>query len=136
MAMHMSVPEMRELLATSASQEIPALLKGWRDEASLSQAEAAALLGVSVRTLQGWELGRPMPYPQLIQHAVEVRRGQRFGLVQSEFPKEFAEFIDFVGGNNLDGALRKVERKLAPLSPQAQSRGCTIGVAHRRDQSC
>ena len=46
------------------------MLKNWRSQERLSQSEAADRLRVSVRTLQGWELGRPMPYPQLLQTAI------------------------------------------------------------------
>lgn len=34
-------------------------LRAWRARRGLSQSQAAAVLQVSVRTVQGWELGRP-----------------------------------------------------------------------------
>ena len=36
-------------------------LHNWRKYHGLSQAQAATLLHVPVKTLQGWEQGRPMP---------------------------------------------------------------------------
>ena len=40
-----------------------------------------------------------MPYPALLQRAVPTvaRPINRYALSQAEFPREFAEFIDFVG---------------------------------------
>jgi transcriptional regulator with XRE-family HTH domain len=53
-------------------------LAAWRSEHGLSQSQAAAALGVSVRTLQGWELGRRMPYPKLLELACkQVGRRKR-----------------------------------------------------------
>jgi transcriptional regulator with XRE-family HTH domain len=37
------------------------LLKGWRDRKGFTQFEAAKRLGISVRTLQNWEIARNMP---------------------------------------------------------------------------
>jgi DNA-binding transcriptional regulator YiaG len=34
-------------------------MQAWRARFNLSQTEAAALLGVPVKTLKGWEIGRP-----------------------------------------------------------------------------
>jgi hypothetical protein len=80
-------------------------------------------LGVSLRTLQGWEAGRPMPYPTLLQRPVDitVRSKDRSGLTQSQFPREFAAFIDFLGAADIDKALRKVHRKLNALSPSVHT---------------
>ena len=36
-------------------------LKEWRERKGLTQADAAAKLGISVRTLQNWEIARNMP---------------------------------------------------------------------------
>ena len=36
-------------------------LKNWRDREGMSQSQAAALLGVSVRSLQNWEIARTKP---------------------------------------------------------------------------
>jgi transcriptional regulator with XRE-family HTH domain len=98
--------------------DIATALKEWRSHCGYSQAEAAIHLGVSLRTLQGWEAGRPMPYPALLQRPVDIvgHVTDRFGLPQSQFPLEFAAFIDFVGAADIDKALRKVRRKLDGLS--------------------
>ena len=63
-----------------------------------------------------------MPYPSLLERGVNIiaRAADPYSLVQSEFPREFAEFVDFVGSNDLDQALRKVYRKLGALSEQAR----------------
>ena len=60
------------------SRTVSTLLTDWRAQARLSQSQAAETLGVPVKTLQGWEQGRPMPYPRLLEMALE--RHQR-GLV-------------------------------------------------------
>jgi transcriptional regulator with XRE-family HTH domain len=36
-------------------------LKAWRERKGFTQAQAAAKLGISVRTLQNWEIERNMP---------------------------------------------------------------------------
>ena len=36
-------------------------LKAWRGRRGFTQAQAAAKLGISVRTLQNWEIERNMP---------------------------------------------------------------------------
>ena len=36
-------------------------LKEWRERKGLTQADAAKKLGISVRTLQNWEIARNMP---------------------------------------------------------------------------
>ncbi|MBE2180200.1 MAG: helix-turn-helix transcriptional regulator [Chthoniobacterales bacterium] len=36
-------------------------LKDWRERKGFTQAEAAKHLGISVRTLQNWEIARNMP---------------------------------------------------------------------------
>ncbi len=36
-------------------------LKDWRERKGLTQTDAAAKLGISVRTLQNWEIARNMP---------------------------------------------------------------------------
>jgi transcriptional regulator with XRE-family HTH domain len=112
-----------QALLAQPTTDLPRVLKGWRIQEGLSQTEAASQLGVSVRTLQGWESGRPMPYPGLVQRALigTTRPKEQYSLGQSDFPKEFAEFIDFVGANSLDKAVRKVERKLASLAASTRS---------------
>jgi DNA-binding transcriptional regulator YiaG len=54
------------------SRNVSKLLTDWRAQARLSQSQAAEVLGVSVRTLQGWEAGRSMPYPRLLGLAIKV----------------------------------------------------------------
>jgi transcriptional regulator with XRE-family HTH domain len=114
-----SIEKARELLAQPPSDDTAKALKEWRAQTGYSQTEAAIRLGVPVRTLQGWELGRPMPYPALLQRAVSIhaRPADRYSLVQSDFPREFAEFIDFVGAKSLDKEIRKIEKRLGALSP-------------------
>lgn len=43
------------------------------------------------------------------------------GFMQSAFQKEFAEFVAFVGGTDLDKKIRKVDQKLRPLPADARS---------------
>jgi transcriptional regulator with XRE-family HTH domain len=118
-----SVEEVRRLLTQPLSDDTAKVLKRWRAQTGYSQVEAAIRLGVSVRTLQGWELGRPMPYPALLHRAVSVpaRSMNEYSLVQSDFPREFAEFIDFVSAKSLDKEVRKADRKLGALSPGART---------------
>lgn len=110
-----SIEKVRQLLAQPPSEDTARALKAWRAAAGYSQTEAAIRLGISVRTLQGWELGRPMPYPTLLQRAVSApaRPSDRYSLVQSDFPREFAEFIDFVGAQELDKEIRKIEKRFS-----------------------
>jgi transcriptional regulator with XRE-family HTH domain len=117
--MSITIEEVRQLLAHAPSKDTAEALKEWRAQLAYSQAEAAIRLGVPLRTLQGWELGRPMPYPALLQRAVPTvaHPVNRYALSQAEFPREFAEFIDFVGAAPLDKETRKVERRLHALRP-------------------
>ena len=52
------------------SRNVSTLLTDWRAQARLSQSQAARELGVSLKTLQGWEQGRGMPYPRLLELAL------------------------------------------------------------------
>lgn len=45
-------------------------LRHWRAKHSLSQAQAAAWLDVSVFTLQGWEQGRTVRHPRIVMMAL------------------------------------------------------------------
>ncbi|MET3905877.1 hypothetical protein ABID59_000198 [Bradyrhizobium sp. S3.3.6] len=116
--MSISTEELRRLLLSPPTRDIAAVLKEWRAHHGFSQADAAVRLGIPVRTLQGWEAGRPMPYPSLLQQPIDItaRANGDFGFVQSQFPREFASFIDFVGPERLDKTLAKVARKLGTLS--------------------
>jgi DNA-binding transcriptional regulator YiaG len=118
-----------QLLAQPEANDAARILKAWRRQERLSQAEAAARLGVSVRTLQGWELGRPMPHPNLLQigTTVSTRPTEPFTLGQSEFPREFARFIDFVGANEMLSALQRTDTKLGSLLSSADSGDCGQG---------
>jgi transcriptional regulator with XRE-family HTH domain len=71
------------LLAQAPTDDVASMLKAWRDHEGLSQSEAAKRLGISVRTLQGWEFGRPMAYPRLLRAAIESdvdAKAQRYAL--------------------------------------------------------
>ncbi len=116
--MAISVEALRRLLTQPPTQSSADTLKAWRAEQGFSQVEAAIRLGVPLRTLQGWELGRPMQYPGIVQQA---QGADRYSLAQSQFAREFAEFIDYVGGDTLQSFLLRVEQKLAPLSPETRS---------------
>lgn len=72
--MPLSSDELRRLLLSPPTRDIAAVLKEWRVHQGFSQVEAAVHLGVPVRTLQGWEVGRPMPYPSLLQQPVASPR--------------------------------------------------------------
>jgi hypothetical protein len=50
-----------------------------------------------------------------------VRTNGQFGLLQSSFSREFAAFVDFVGGHAIDKAVQKVEKKLRQLRPETRS---------------
>jgi DNA-binding transcriptional regulator YiaG len=116
------IDALRRLLAQPPTTDTANALKSWRERERLSQTEAAIRLGVAVRTLQGWELGRPMPYPSLLEKGMHIaaRAQAPYSLMQSDFPRELAEFIDFVGASDLDVAVRKVDRKLGALSEPAR----------------
>jgi transcriptional regulator with XRE-family HTH domain len=65
-----SMEILQRMLTEFPLDDVAEMLKTWRNLKGLTQCDAAKLLGVSVRTLQGWELGRPMPYPSLLQAAL------------------------------------------------------------------
>ena len=121
--MSITIEEVQRLLTYPPSKDTAEALKEWRAQMAYSQPEAAIRLGVPLRTLQGWELGRPMPYPALLQRAVPTvaRPMNRYALSQAEFPHEFAEFIGFVGAASLDKETRKVERRLQALRPTVRA---------------
>ena len=114
-----TIEEVQRMLTQAPAKDTAEALKAWRAQMAYSQAEAAIRLGVSLRTLQGWEMGRPMPYPTLLQRAVPTvaHPMNRYALSQAEFPREFAEFIDFVGAGPLDEQTRTVEQRLRGLTP-------------------
>lgn len=49
-------------------------LKEWRTSRRLSQPDAAVMLGVPARTLQGWEAGRAPAHPGLILKLLDLLR--------------------------------------------------------------
>jgi DNA-binding transcriptional regulator YiaG len=59
------------------SRNVAKLLTEWRAQARLSQSQAADVLSVSVRTLQGWEAGRSMPYPRLLRLAIRITGAEK-----------------------------------------------------------
>lgn len=111
--------ELRQPPPSRPAGNIAATLKEWRAHKGVSQKEAAAQLGVSVRTLQGWEAGRPMPYPSLLRLPVDVTAAARDDStsVPSAFARELATFIDFIGPAEIDKAVSKTRQKLDVLSP-------------------
>jgi transcriptional regulator with XRE-family HTH domain len=48
-------------MAQTPRKQFAKLLKDYRERRRYTQEEAAAKLGVSVRTLQNWEIARNMP---------------------------------------------------------------------------
>jgi transcriptional regulator with XRE-family HTH domain len=61
------------------------ILKKWRKARGLSQSQAAAALGVPVRTLQDWELGRSKPRT-LAAEALGARMGISSGAKPQRSP--------------------------------------------------
>lgn len=58
------------------TMNLPARLKARREvQLNLSQREAAAQIGVSVRTLQNWEAGTSYPWPKHRRALVEFLNG-------------------------------------------------------------
>jgi len=121
--MRFSVADVRRLLANPPTVATADALKEWRSRNGYSQIEAAIRLGVPVRTLQGWELGRPMPYPLLLQRAsgIPLQAEVRPSLTQADFPREFAEFIDFAGASDLDKEIHKVIKRLSGLPAEVSA---------------
>jgi DNA-binding transcriptional regulator YiaG len=50
----------------SPDQNIAEYVIAWRNSLDLTREQAAELMGVPVRTVEGWELGRPPQHPDLI----------------------------------------------------------------------
>jgi DNA-binding XRE family transcriptional regulator len=59
---------------TAVNDELAAAVKAWRGKAT--QSEAAALLGISKRTLEGIEQGRGIAYPSLLLLAIKAIKPQ------------------------------------------------------------
>lgn len=47
-------------------------LKRWRRVRGLSQSQAAPLLGVPIKTLQNWEVGRRTPRGLALKHLAQL----------------------------------------------------------------
>jgi hypothetical protein len=64
-----------------------------------------------------------LPYPTLLRRAVSApaRPGDRYSLIQTDFPREFAEFIDFVGAQELDKEIRKIEKRFSGKDAKMRS---------------
>lgn len=52
---------MGKRVSQKSKRQFAAALKAWRKRNDLSQAKAAALLGISLDTLQNWEIARSLP---------------------------------------------------------------------------
>lgn len=48
------------------SKSLKKRLKQWRKKRGLVQKQAADILGVNLRTYEGWEQGRPAPEPMAL----------------------------------------------------------------------
>jgi DNA-binding transcriptional regulator YiaG len=53
-------------------RDVSKLLTDWRAQARLSQSQAAEMLDVPLKTLQGWEQGRETRYAKLIRNSVRL----------------------------------------------------------------
>jgi hypothetical protein len=64
-----------------------------------------------------------MPYPTLLHRGISIaaQTNNPYSLMQSDFPGEFAEFLNYIGPAAIDAAVRKVDRKLNALSVEARS---------------
>ena len=51
-------------------ERLAVIMTGWRKLMKLTAAEAAHLLGIPVRTLNGIEQGRGFRYPELLAHSI------------------------------------------------------------------
>ena len=121
--MPIMIEEVQRMLTQAPAKDIAEALKEWRAQMAYSQAEAAIRLGVSLRTLQGWEMGVSDAVPDFVAAGSADRRASHelLCVVASRIPREFAEFIDFVGAEPLDKQTRTVEQRLRGLkSPCAR----------------
>jgi hypothetical protein len=57
-------------MATSSALDLAAQVKAWRGDFSVR--EAADVLGIPRRTLEGVEQGRGFPYPELLRIAMQA----------------------------------------------------------------
>jgi DNA-binding transcriptional regulator YiaG len=53
-------------------EDISKLLKAWREKNSLTQLEAAKLLGVTAKTLQAWEQNYRTPKPITVRFLLQI----------------------------------------------------------------
>jgi transcriptional regulator with XRE-family HTH domain len=59
------------MLGMTLVPTLPQLLRLVRSDHSLTRTQLAQGLGVSARTLEGWEAGRPPPQPAVLRFALE-----------------------------------------------------------------
>ncbi|MEI6349474.1 MAG: helix-turn-helix transcriptional regulator [Verrucomicrobiota bacterium] len=81
-------------------EEFATIMKQFRERRKLTQEEAAADLGVSVRTLQNWEIARNMPNGyglQAILRTLEAPAESRRPRLRPEKKTEAAEPVHVTG---------------------------------------
>jgi DNA-binding transcriptional regulator YiaG len=77
---HISCQRMGICISQRSKNEFAAHLKQWRKREKLSQSEAAEWLGVSVRSMQNWEIARTKPASvaeKLILHMIAQPKKRR-----------------------------------------------------------
>jgi transcriptional regulator with XRE-family HTH domain len=60
---------------TAEKQALAASVRAWRDRNDLSAKQAAELIGIPARTLEGIEQGRGFSYPQMLKIAMNATKG-------------------------------------------------------------
>lgn len=76
---HATISDALAAADEATADALPDRLRSWREAANLSQADAAVRLGVSLRTLHGWESGGPPVSAVLVAWAIEGIRQHRKG---------------------------------------------------------
>lgn len=64
-------PHARSLVARMRKSDLATAVREWRDAHNLSAKAAAENLGISPRTLEGIEQGRPFRYEKILRLALE-----------------------------------------------------------------
>lgn len=59
----------------TASDDIPALVKGLRRRLGLTQEQFAQEVGVTYSTVNRWENGKRLPQPFLLRRLLEIKKG-------------------------------------------------------------
>lgn len=75
----------RELASLDMSQDVSGELKAWRALCGFTQREAAELLGVPLRSYEGYEAGRPFPYPLILRAALVGLSGPKWRLALPDY---------------------------------------------------